>query len=160
MKELNLPTNTDPSTREAEPEKLDLPAITLKKIEGSVESAFILSEALPVVPAKLVKQIQKAESVDMAEILKDNMEAERRRMLSDSAFPQTHFTNRPVWREILDMLSWLHCFCLYVAVVASKYPEKVKELWAYQATLVGEARRCGGQGWLLYDSLLSTDYLV
>ena len=99
MKELNLPTFADPSTREAEPEKLDLPMVTPKKIEGSVESAFILSEALPVVPAKPVKRIQQAEYVDMAELLKDNMEAERRRILSDSAFPETHFTNRPVWRE-------------------------------------------------------------
>ena len=73
-------------------------------------------------------------------------------MLCDSAFPQTHFTNRPVRREILDMLNWLQCFSLYAAVVASKYPEKAKELWAYQATLIGEARRCGGKGWLLCDS--------
>ena len=129
MKELNLPTFADPSTRGTEPEKLDLPAITPKKIEGSVESAFILSEALPVVPAKPVKRIQQAEYVDMAELLKDNMEAERRRILSESAFPETHFTNRPVRREILDMLSWLQCFSLYAAVVASKYPEKAKELW-------------------------------
>ena len=128
---------------------LCLPAITPKKVEGSAESAFILSEALPVVPVKLVKRIHKAEYVDMAELLKDNMEAERRRMLSDSAFPPTHFTNRPVWREIPDMLSWLQCFSLYTAVVASKYPEKAK---AYQATLIGEARRWGGRGWLLYDS--------
>ena len=76
MEELYLPTFTDPSTREAEPKKLDLPAITRKKIEGSAESAFILSEALPPVPAKLVKRIQKAEYVDIAELLKDNMEAE------------------------------------------------------------------------------------
>ena len=101
MKELNLPTFADPSTRGAEPEKLDLPAITPKKIEGTMESPFILSEALPVVLAKLVKRIQKAEHVDIAELLKDNMEAERRRMLSDNAFPQTHFTNRPARREIL-----------------------------------------------------------
>ena len=152
VKELNLPTFADLSTKGAEPEKVDLPAATPKKLEGPAESAFILSEALPVVPAKLVKRIQKAEYVDMAELLKDNMEAERRRMLSDSAFPQSHLTNRPVRREIPDMLSWLQCFSLYAAVVASKYPEKARELWAYQATLIGEARRCGGRGWLLYDS--------
>ena len=70
MKELNLPTFTDTSTRGTEPEKLDLPAIPPKKVEGSAESAFILSETLPVVPAKLVKQIQKAEYVDMAQLLK------------------------------------------------------------------------------------------
>ena len=34
---------------------------------------FVLSEALPVVPFKLVKRIQRGEFVDMAELLKDNM---------------------------------------------------------------------------------------
>lgn len=44
---------------------------------------FVLSEALPVVPAKLVRRILKAEYVDMSELLKDNMEAERRRGQAD-----------------------------------------------------------------------------
>ena len=38
---------------------------------------FILSEALPVVPAKLVRRILRGEYIDMAELLKDNMEVER-----------------------------------------------------------------------------------
>ena len=63
--ELNLPNFADPSTSGAEPEKLDLPAITPKKVEGSAESTFILCEALPVVPAKLVKWIRKADYVDI-----------------------------------------------------------------------------------------------
>ena len=40
---------------------------------------FVLSEALSVVPAKLVWRIRWGEFVDMAELLKDNMEVERRR---------------------------------------------------------------------------------
>ena len=39
---------------------------------------FVLSETLPIVPAKLVKKILKEEHVDMAEVLKDNMGAERK----------------------------------------------------------------------------------
>ena len=39
---------------------------------------FVLSKALPVVSGKLVRHILRAEYVDMAELLKDNMEAERR----------------------------------------------------------------------------------
>ena len=42
---------------------------------------FLLGEALPVVPEKLVKRILKPVFVDMAELLKDNMEVERRRSL-------------------------------------------------------------------------------
>ena len=36
---------------------------------------FILEEALPVLPVKLVKRIQKGEYIDMVELLKDNIEA-------------------------------------------------------------------------------------
>ena len=37
-----------------------------------------MSETLPIVPAKLVKKIRKGEFIDMAELLKDNMEVERK----------------------------------------------------------------------------------
>ncbi len=44
-----------------------------KKVEGR---PFLQSEALPAVPARLVKKILKGEYVDMAELLRDNVEAE------------------------------------------------------------------------------------
>ena len=55
-------------------------------------------------------------------------------------------------REVPDLLSWVQCFSIYTAVVASKYPERVHKLMAYQTLIVREARRCGGKGWLSYDS--------
>ena len=66
----------------------------------------------------------------MAELLKDNMEAERRRILTDSGM-QAHFTNRQTRREIPNILSWLQCN-------ASQHmqPEKMRELLAYQAMMV------------------------
>ena len=124
---------------------------TAKKDESPTE-AFVLGEALPVVPAKLVRRILKAEYVDMAELLKDNMEAERRRWRAEGGQPQGHFTQRTPRREIPDVLSWLQCFNLYAAVVTSEHPEKTRELLAYQALMISEARRCGGRGWLLYDA--------
>ena len=116
---------------------------------GAQESAaqLILSEALPVVPARLVKKILKGDYVDMAELLKDNMEVERRRAGAGGEAPIA--ASR---REVPDILSWLHCFSLYAAVITSKYPEKAKDLLAYQALMIGEHRRCGGRGWLLYDA--------
>ncbi len=32
------------------------------------------------------------------------------------------------------------------------YPEKTKELLAYQTMMISEARKCVGRGWLLYDA--------
>ena len=36
--------------------------------------------------------------------------------------------------------------------MTSKKPEKMRQLLAYQTLIVWEARRCGGKGWLAYDS--------
>ena len=113
---------------------------------------FVLSEALPVVPARLVRKIGRGEFVDMSELLKDNMELERRRAACGGEPSQGHLAGRTGRREVPDVMSWLHSFSLYAAIMWERHPQKVKEMWAYQATMIAEARRCGGRGWLLYDS--------
>ena len=52
-----------------------------------------------------------------------------------------------------DLLSWVQCFGLYAVVMVSKYPERVVHLLAYQTLIIREARRCGGRGWLSYDTI-------
>ncbi len=54
-----------------------------------MEGPFVLSEALPVVPSKLVRRILRAEYVDMAELLKDNMEAAGGCVLSGPLYGQS-----------------------------------------------------------------------
>ena len=39
-----------------------------------------------------------------------------------------------------------------MAVLTSKHPEMIKPLLAYQTMIIREARRCGGNGWLAYDT--------
>ena len=112
---------------------------------------FILSEGLPPVPCKLVARILKGEFIDMAELLRDNLEAQRRA----SAVAQVGAaaaSNAKSRREVPDLMSWVQCFGTYIAVVTSQFPHRIKELLAYQTLIVREARRCGGRGWLAYDS--------
>ena len=71
---------------------------------------FVLSETLPIVPAKLVRKILSGDFVDMAELLKDNMEAERRRHASEADPTQGHLGQPPPRREVPDLMSWLQCF--------------------------------------------------
>lgn len=47
---------------------------------GGESRPFVLSKALPVVPARLTRKITNSDFVDMAELLSDNVEAERRRL--------------------------------------------------------------------------------
>jgi len=79
----------------------------------------------------------------MAEMLSDNMEAERWQALAESeegASPR----NMEQRKVLPDMLSWLHCFSLYAAFVCSHRPNRARQMWAYQALMVSVARRCGG----------------
>ena len=126
------------------------------KCDGSSDklepAPFILNEALPVVLAKLVKRILKGEYVDMCELLKDNIEAERKRTVSESRASCDPLLKAPQLREIPDMLSWLQCFSLFAGIVISKHPEKAKELLAYQALMIYEACTIGGRGWAQYDA--------
>ena len=94
--------------------------------------------------------------MDMAELLRDNIELERRRdtqEVSSSAFGLNQQPNR---REVPDLLSWVQCFGMYAVVLSSSYPEKVHEIYAYQTMIMREARRCGGKGWLSYDHVSPT----
>ena len=156
MRELGLPAfETEPrsSAIEVSEGETAVGAATAKKREVNPDSVpFVLSETLPVVPAKLVRKILSGEFVDMAELLKDNMEAERRRHSSDADAMQGHLGQSSARREVPDLMSWLQCFSSYAAVVCSKHPEKARELWAYQALMISEFRRCGGRGWRLYDT--------
>ncbi len=137
----NIPSRVSTAGEEV-PERKEKSGST-KKIEGR---PFLLSEALPAVPARLVKKILKGEYVDMAELLRDNVEAERRKGTGEGE------SSQPRRREIPDILSWVQCFSAYAAIVGTQYPGKWKELLAYQALIVSEYRRCGGKGWLLYDA--------
>ena len=65
------------------------------------------------VPAKLVKKIVRGDFVDIAELLRDNMEAERRRAGWEG---EPSLTRR---REVPDILSWLQCFSIYAAVLGA-----------------------------------------
>ena len=155
--ELNLPgfgraTDLQEQERKASSQPLGTAELLSSSKEGR-DSPICAGESLPVIPAKLVKKILRGDYEDMADLLKDNLEAEWCRYSQEWKDGQPQFGQLPCYRrEVPDMLSWLNCFSLYAAVITGKYPYKARELGAYQAMMVSEQRRCRGRGWLLYDS--------
>ena len=85
--------------------------------------------------------------MDMAEFLKDNAEVERKRLTAG----ESGQTPRACRREIPDFKSRMLYFNAYAAVACAKYPQKARELLAYQALMIAEHRKCGGRSWLLYN---------
>ena len=114
VKSLGLPVfgaevSRDPSGRVSQ-EPPQVNAQVAGRKDEPLETPFILSDSAPVVPPRLVCHILRAEYVDMAELLKDNMEAERKRMLAENG-SQPHFSGRQSRREVPDILNWLQWWC-------------------------------------------------
>ena len=76
-------------------------------------------------PPKVAKCILELEFVEMSEMTVDN----------DA--PQTPgLPQAPVRLPLTDISQWLEKYSLMAAVLATRFPEKVPELFAYQATIV------------------------
>ena len=121
--------------------------VQLDSVRGAkMATSFLHSEGLPPIPANLVAKIQKGDFVDVAELLRDNMEAERRHSKEDGASTSSGQLAQSR-REVPNMLSWVQFFGIYTSIVVQTCLEKTQQLLAYQAMLLREARRCGGTGW-------------
>ena len=114
---------------------------------------FIVGEGLPVIPSKLVQKIQKGEFIDMAELLKDNIEADRRRTTSAGSMVASILASTRPRREVPDLMGWVQCFGIYASILSESHPNLSKGLWAYQTFIVREARRSNGRGWQEYDAM-------
>ena len=76
-------------------------------VEGSKGTTqFRMGDDLPPVPAKVIEKILIDQFIDMAELLRDNMEVERRRSTLESASVPA----QPTRREVPDLLSREQCF--------------------------------------------------
>ena len=57
----------------------------------------------------------------------------------------------PARLPITDISQWLERYSLMAAVLATKFPEKAPELFAYQPTIVRAERNYEGKCWVSYD---------
>ena len=70
-------------------------------------------------------KILKGDYVDMAELLRDNMKAERTCRRPRSQHMESAGTSGGGGRrEVPDLFSWIQCFGMYAAVVTSSTPKK------------------------------------
>ena len=107
------PKSAEPNLEEAKSQELSPP--------------FIIGEGVPAVPAKLVSKIKRGEYVDMAELLKDNIEMERHHGTSGSG-SLCSAVSKPQCREVPVLLSWVQCYGTYACVLGTKFPHLTKKL--------------------------------
>ena len=62
-----------------------------------------------------------------------------------------HHSKPPKRRQVTSILEWIQCFIIYTAVYTDKHPQKIKELFGYQALIVEARMEYDGETWLAYD---------
>ena len=71
--------------------------------------------------------------------------------LTTDAWPQIRLTS-PVaplaGPPITDIFIWLDCYSRMAPILATRFPEKASELWAYQATILRAAKNYEGTAWV------------
>ena len=109
-------------------------------------TVMFIGAGLPPVPQKLVQRIQTGEYVDMAELLPDR--------LGVNAGPPVEGDKedkKQKRRQVTNILEWIQCYSIYMAVRAQKHPDKVHDMLGYQALIVEARMEYEGDGWLGYD---------
>ena len=91
------------------------------------------------VSARVVKKVLDLEFVEMAEIS------------ADDDLQATGRPGGPARPPIATISQWLERFSVMASVLATRFPEKAPELFAYQASIIRTERNYEGKQWVAYD---------
>ena len=95
---------------------------------------FYIGGGLPPIPEKLVRHIQDGRYINIAELLQDNLEVSN---LTDNQ----NTTTKCKQQDITEIMDWIQCFSIYIAVVSRTKPDHVADLIAYLNLIINSHRR-------------------
>ena len=112
-----------------------------------------VGDGLPSIPRKTYDKILRWEFVDMAELQpvgvldKLSLEPDPHRFVILPGLEVAQARKKP----IRDLLTWIQCFNIYIAVVAKKHPDMVPEMLAHMLIVMRAQREYEEPAWRLYD---------
>ncbi len=116
----------------------------------------VIGPGFPTVPKKLLDRMIWWEFVDLAELLPQSSahnaatpEVDPHRFM---LFLGCEFI-KPKKRQINSISDWVRAFTVYVAAMAAKFPEAVRELLAYQLAVMRASDQYDSLYWRAYDTL-------
>lgn len=106
---------------------------------------MLISDGLPPVPAKLVKKIQEGRFVEMAELLADTL------ISPEYAGDQNPDSNKRKPKEVTNIMDWVQCFGVFMAIISLKEPHRIPDLIGYQSLIIQSSLHCQEGRWVIYD---------
>ena len=116
------------------------PAFKSEKLQPPI----LLSNSLPPVPTKLVKMVKQGLCMEMAELSPSYLNS-----------AEVNTGNQPVSRKplpkVLDIVEWVQCFGIYMAIVSRSKPKRIADLIGYQSLIIAASQNCREGSWAMYD---------
>ena len=104
-----------------------------------------IGAGLPPVPPKLVKQIQDGRFIDMAKLLPTNLSSTQS---TDNEQPNR---TKNKYQEVTNIIRWLQCFGIYLAVIFWSAPHRILDLLGYQNLIIQGYLNYPDGRWVVYD---------
>ena len=114
---------------------------TSKKLHPPV----LLRNSIPPVPLRLVKLVEAGLFVEMAELHPSYLDSAE---LNTGNQPTGGHKRLP---EISNIVDWVQCFGIYMAIVSRSKPERIADLIGFQSIIIGASQLGNNDGWILYD---------
>ena len=117
------------------------------------KSHFLPAPGLPTIPNKLAQKIWDLEFMEMEEFLPSNrtiQAMENPVSMQEGIVGALQQLQQPN-RRVVDILTWLRCFSLYIAVMVAKRHDLVAPMISHMHTVIRLQATCGDMSWHQYD---------
>ena len=102
-----------------------------------------IGAALLPISTKLLQRIEQGTFIEMAELLPES--------LGHLSSDEDRQVVKPKRRMVSDIVEWLQCFGLYIAIISRKQPARVLDLLGYQNLIIQAYQEYRLDCWLGYD---------
>ena len=106
---------------------------------------ILLSDGLPPVPARLVKRVKQGMFVEMAELFPDYLSS------AEANTGDQPTSSKTKLQEVNNILDWIQCFGVYMAILSRSAPQRVADLVGYQSLIISASLYYREGRWAIYD---------
>jgi len=109
-----------------------------------LQPPVLISNSLPPVPAELFQRVEEGLFIEIAELSPNALDSADHNMEKRLRSPKHLYV-------ISDIVEWVQCFGIYVAIVSHSKPGCVTDLIGYQSLIIGASQNCREGKWTIYD---------
>jgi len=106
---------------------------------------LLISDGLPPVPARLANRVKQGLFIEMTELLPDYLSS------TDVNLKDRPSSSKSKLEKVKNIIDWIQCFGIYIALFSRSAPERVAGLVGYQSLIISASQHNHEGHWVLYD---------